>query len=142
MPPGSVDEDDLLAILYTSGTTGQPKGATLTHRQVIANLQNIIVRRRRGVDARRRRRPKRCVGCRSASLLVVPLFHVTGCLATMTLSYATGGKLVLMPVGRFDADRGDADRSSDEKITSIGGVPTIMWRISSRRTSRSTTCRR
>ena len=38
MPESPLDEDDLLAILYTSGTTGQPKGATLTHRQVIANL--------------------------------------------------------------------------------------------------------
>ncbi len=69
---------------YTSGTTGQPKGATLTHRQAIANLQNIIVL---GVAPAMRgtRRPKPRRSCRSASLLVVPLFHVTGCLSTMTL---------------------------------------------------------
>src|SRR5262249_8157558 len=55
-------------------------------------------------------------------------FHVTGCLATMMVNYATGGKLVLMPVGKFDPDV--AMRIiQDEKVTSIGGVPTIMWRI-------------
>jgi long-chain acyl-CoA synthetase len=61
-------------------------------------------------------------------LLVVPLFHVTGCLATMTLNYATGGKLVLMPAGRFDPDKALAVIER-EKVTSFGGVPTIMWRI-------------
>lgn len=44
MPETPIDEDDLMAICYTSGTTGQPKGATLTHRQVIANLQNSTLR--------------------------------------------------------------------------------------------------
>ena len=127
MPPSPIDEDDLLAILYTSGTTGQPKGATLTHRQAIANLQNIIVS---GVAQAMRGNPppEAEAGLRSASLLVVPLFHVTGCLATMTLGYATGAKLVLMPVGRFDPDVA-MQIIERERITSIGGVPTIMWRI-------------
>jgi long-chain acyl-CoA synthetase len=127
MPPGNASEDDLLAILYTSGTTGQPKGATLTHRQAIANLQNIVVggvaSSMRGAPA-----PETNAQVQSASLLIVPLFHVTGCLATMMLNYFLGAKLVLMPVGRFDADVA-MQIIQDEKITSFGGVPTIMWRI-------------
>jgi long-chain acyl-CoA synthetase len=127
MPESPIDEDDILAILYTSGTTGKPKGATVTHRQAIANVQNIIVM---GVAQAMRGTPppEAEAGLQSTSLLVVPLFHVTGCLSTMTLAYATGGKVVLMPVGRFDPDV--AMRTIErERVTSIGGVPTIMWRI-------------
>jgi len=127
MPTGPIDEDDILAILYTSGTTGQPKGATITHRQALANLQNIIVT---GVAAAMRGTPppEAEAGIRSASLLVVPLFHVTGCLATMILNYATGAKLVLMPVGRFEPETA-MQIIEKEQVTAIGGVPTIMWRI-------------
>ena len=64
----------------------------------------------------------------AASLLVVPLFHVTGCLSTMTVGYATGGKLVLMPPGRFEPVAA-MEVIERERVTSIGGVPTIMWRI-------------
>jgi long-chain acyl-CoA synthetase len=127
LPPGFVEEDDLLAILYTSGTTGQPKGATLTHRQAIANLQNIIVA---GVASSLRgdAPPEATSRIPNATLLIVPLFHVTGCLATMMLNYFLGAKLVLMPVGRFDPDEAMAIIER-ERITSFGGVPTIMWRI-------------
>jgi len=128
LPAGGVDEDDLFAILYTSGTTGRPKGATLTHRQALANLQNIfclgVANASRGGEAA----PELSSKAQSATLLVVPLFHVTGCLSTMMLGYASGAKLVLMPPGRFDPDAAMATIER-EKITSFGGVPTIMWRI-------------
>jgi long-chain acyl-CoA synthetase len=127
LPEIDVEEDDLLAILYTSGTTGRPKGATLTHRQAIANLQNIfcvgMATAGRGSSAAEKTR-----GLRPTTLLVVPLFHVTGCLSTMTLNYAQGAKLVLMPPGRFDPDLAMATIER-EQVTSFGGVPTIMWRI-------------
>jgi long-chain acyl-CoA synthetase len=128
LPDVDIDEDDLFAILYTSGTTGRPKGATLTHRQALANLQNIfclgVANASRGGEAA----PELSSEVQSATLLVVPLFHVTGCLSTMMLCYASGAKLVLMPPGRFDPDAAMATIER-ERVTSFGGVPTIMWRI-------------
>jgi long-chain acyl-CoA synthetase len=128
LPDAMVAEDDLFAIMYTSGTTGRPKGATLTHRQALANLQNIfclgVANSSRGGEAA----PELTSDVQSATLLVVPLFHVTGCLSTMMLSYASGAKVVLMPPGRFDPDAAMATIER-EKVTSFGGVPTIMWRI-------------
>ena len=53
---------------------------------------------------------------------------MTGCLSTMTLSYATGAKVVLMPPGRFDPDVA-MQLIEREQVTAIGGVPTVMWRI-------------
>jgi long-chain acyl-CoA synthetase len=128
-----VDEDDIAGIFYTSGTTGRPKGATVTHRQVIANLQNIMVlgmagamrASQEGGDAPPELTDK---GYQTAALLVVPLFHTTGCHATMVLNYAAGYKLVLMPPGQFDPDVA-MQAIEKEKISSVGGVPTILWRI-------------
>jgi long-chain acyl-CoA synthetase len=128
LPDVAVAEDDLLAILYTSGTTGRPKGATITHRQALANLQNIFCIGIANASRSGEAAPELSSDVQSATLLVVPLFHVTGCLATMTLCYASGAKLVLMPPGRFDPD--DAMATIErEQVTTFGGVPTIMWRI-------------
>jgi long-chain acyl-CoA synthetase len=125
LPDVGVDEDDILAILYTSGTTGKPKGATLTHRQALANLQNLACLN--AIATAAGRAAPRDEG-QAAALLVVPLFHVTGALATMVVGYAAGTKLVLMPPGKFDPEV--AMRTIErERVTSIGGVPTVMWRI-------------
>ncbi|MCZ7525154.1 MAG: AMP-binding protein [Acidimicrobiia bacterium] len=113
--------------MYTSGTTGQPKGATVTHRQVLANLANIFCAGL-AAAAREPSAPEPAGGGKQASLLVVPLFHVTGCFATMVTAHATGAKLVLMPPGRFDPDVAMATIER-ERVTTVGGVPTVMWRI-------------
>jgi long-chain acyl-CoA synthetase len=126
LPDVSVHEDDLLAILYTSGTTGRPKGATITHRQALANLQNMACMGAMAAAEGAAVGPR--PGVQTAYLLVVPLFHVTGALATMVAGYASGGKLVLMPPGKFDPDEAMAVIER-EQVTNIGGVPTVMWRI-------------
>ncbi len=126
LPDVPVHEDDLLAILYTSGTTGRPKGATITHRQALANLQNMACMGAIAASEGAAVGPKS--GVQTAYLLVVPLFHVTGALATTVPGYASGGKLVLMPPGKFDPDEAMAVIER-EQVTNIGGVPTVMWRI-------------
>ncbi|MBK5286893.1 MAG: acyl--CoA ligase [Acidimicrobiia bacterium] len=121
----TVEEDDILAILYTSGTTGKPKGATITHRQALANLMNLAL----GSQANAAMgKGEQRTEHQAAALLIVPLFHVTGTCSTMIVAYAGGSKLVLMPPGRFDADHAMATIER-EKVSSIGGVPTVMWRI-------------
>jgi long-chain acyl-CoA synthetase len=120
-----VAEDDILAILYTSGTTGKPKGATITHRQALANLMNLGLG---AAAAAATGKGEQRTEHQAAALLIVPLFHVTGTCSTMIVAYAAGSKLVLMPPGRFDADHAMATIER-EKVSSIGGVPTVMWRI-------------
>ena len=129
LPDVVVEEDDVSGIFYTSGTTGKPKGATVTHRQVIANLQNLmVVGMGQAMSGQGAPRELQTDAPQAGSLLVVPLFHTTGCHATMVVSYASGAKLVLMPPGRFEPEVA-LRLIQDERITSIGGVPTVMWRL-------------
>jgi len=128
LPAATVCEDDLLAILYTSGTTGKPKGATVTHRQALANLQNLALLNATAAAASAPEPQEAASNGQAATLLVVPLFHVTGALASMVTAYAAGAKLVLMPPGRFDPEEAMATIER-ERVTNIGGVPTVMWRI-------------
>jgi long-chain acyl-CoA synthetase len=125
-PDVDIDTDDDVTMFYTSGTTGQPKGAVGTHRNANANLMNLFF-----AGARNSLRFGGAAAgapgeMQNSSLLSVPLFHATGCLATMITNTAAGGKLVMMH--HFDAGKALALIES-ERLTSFGGVPTIAMQV-------------
>jgi acyl-CoA synthetase (AMP-forming)/AMP-acid ligase II len=122
-----VDPDAPAAILFTSGTTGRPKGATLTHRNLgsmAANLRYIqqlglvLASRRTGVpiDTLAKAMP------RPSALLVMPLFHVSG-LVNVFLALLTGGLLTLLR--RWDP--AEAVRLIEKnRVTSLSGPSMVV----------------
>jgi long-chain acyl-CoA synthetase len=110
--------DDTAVILYTSGTTGQSKGAELTHMNMVLNAiasrDMMMPLFNHGVDAR------------NASLVTLPLFHSTGQTCQMNAGIAWGQTLVLLP--RFDA-AAVLKTFEEEQITCWVGVPTMYWAL-------------
>jgi long-chain acyl-CoA synthetase len=118
--PGA-DENDPAVILFTSGTTGFPKGAVLSHRSVIANLHNLLMMGRNlPQDQSLDRPPETC-------LLAVPLFHISG-LQSMLMTALTGGRLVFRDEGRFDPTDVLA-LVEREQVSILGAVPTMLARL-------------
>lgn len=117
---GPLDEELPAIILFTSGTTGAPKAATLSHRSVIANQQNFLVATRRLPSEL----PADHEGAKT--LVTVPLFH-TGGIQSILAALLTGGKLILH-VGRFDA-AAILSLIETEKVQSWGAVPTMISRV-------------
>jgi long-chain acyl-CoA synthetase len=106
------DEDDTAVILYTSGTTGRPKGAELRHRNMRDNAS--LGREIWGIDPEQ---PERF-------LLVLPLFHSFGQTVVQNAGTATGSTIVMLP--RFEAAAA-LRLMQDEEITFFAGVPTMYW---------------
>ena len=127
LPSAALEPDDDATILYTSGTTGKPKGALGTHRNMLTNIFSSasaaarnFLRRGEPVPAPDPGLPQR------SSLLSVPFFHATGCFAVMGPSLYAGAKLVLMR--KWDPELA-MQLIEREKISSAGGVPTIAWQL-------------
>ncbi|MBE3200108.1 acyl--CoA ligase [Frankia sp. CH37] len=117
-----VEPDDLATIFYTSGSTANPKGVVGTHRNACANLMNMMF-----VGARTMQRdatPSATPAGPTVQMLSVPLFHATGCHATLVGTAAFGGTLVL--IRRWDAEVA-LDLMERERVTSFSGVPTMLW---------------
>jgi long-chain acyl-CoA synthetase len=105
-------ETDTAVILYTSGTTGQPKGAELSHANLVLNA--LTCNRLFGALATDHER----------HLITLPLFHSFGSTVQMNAGFAVASTLVLLP--RFAADQAVALLQT-EKITFFAGVPTMYW---------------
>ncbi len=124
MPEVAVDPDDDATILYTSGTTGFPKGAVSTHRAVVNGLMafwcsTTIQTARKGEDLL-----GASSGFAPCFILIVPLFHVTGCVPVMLSCFGMKFKLVMMH--RWNPDT--ALRLIEaERVTTFVGVPTQSW---------------
>ena len=123
LPEVEIAPDDDATIFYTSGTTGLPKGALGTHRNILTCLLASAYvsersARRRG-EAPEPATPK-------VMLLVIPLFHVTACHAALMGTLAVGGTLVFMH--RWDTVKA-LEIIEREKVNMTGGVPTIAWQL-------------
>jgi long-chain acyl-CoA synthetase len=126
-PGVAVGPEDPATIFYTSGTTGKPKGALGTHRNITTNIGSSGVAAARAFLRRGETPPEPSPNApQRVSLLVVPLFHVTGCNATLGPTIATGGKLVLMR--KWDAVEA-MKLIERERVGTTGGVPTIAWQL-------------
>jgi acyl-CoA synthetase (AMP-forming)/AMP-acid ligase II len=130
MPEASIDPDADACIFYTSGTTGRPKGAQLTHRGCVNNVMNVAfinsVQPRALYYAAGAEPPAPGTEEPARALLATPLFHVTAnnCVAQgITLQ---GGKLVQM----YKWDAAEALRLIEqEKVTAFSAVPMMTREI-------------
>ena len=127
VPDCEIASEDDATIFYTSGTTGKPKGALGTHRNILSNVMGLM-----SIGARAMMRrgemptPPDPDAPKTGMLLSVPLFHVTGCHAVLLGTTLQGNKLVIMH--KWDALRA-MELIQDEKLASFGGVPAMVWQV-------------
>jgi long-chain acyl-CoA synthetase len=125
LPEVEIDPEDDATILYTSGTTGFPKGAVSSHRSIAQALMGFASR---GTLEGIIKGPEE--GTRDPSsnepcfILIVPLFHVTGCIPVMLSCFAMQYRLVMMH--RWDPEKALA-LIERHKVTMFIGVPTQSW---------------
>jgi long-chain acyl-CoA synthetase len=130
-PDVTIDPEDDATIFYTSGTTGRPKGAVGTHRNMVTNLMSLFFLNTRGsmrfgTSVLEETGDDPSARVQPAMLLSVPLFHATGCHSIMVTNTAAGGKIVIMH--HWDPERA-LELIEREKIGTFGGVPAMVMQV-------------
>jgi long-chain acyl-CoA synthetase len=126
LPETDIDPEDDATIFYTSGTTGRPKGALGTQRNITTNPVSLAYAMvAAGVRAGGTVADVMAPAPRVA-LLSVPFFHATGCHSVLVANALNGGTLVLMH--RWNPERA-LQLIEREKVTMFGGVPTMAWQV-------------
>ena len=123
LPDVAIAPDDAATIFYTSGTTGKPKGALGSHRNLLTNGFSSAYSGAATVLRRGEPLPEPSI---RASLLVIPMFHVTACSASMIPTIQAGHKIVLLH--KWDTVKA-FEIIEREKINATGGVPFIAWQL-------------
>ncbi|MDP1630013.1 MAG: class I adenylate-forming enzyme family protein [Caulobacter sp.] len=127
LPDVDIQPDDDATIFYTSGTTGKPKGALATQRNVNSNILSALCAGARPYLRRGEAPPAPDPDApQKGSLLSVPFFHATGCFAVLNPTLFAGAKLAMMR--KWDAEQA-MQLIERERLTSAGGVPTIAWQL-------------
>ncbi|MCC2601978.1 class I adenylate-forming enzyme family protein [Sphingopyxis yananensis] len=122
-PTVDLASDDAATIFYTSGTTGRPKGALGSHRNLLTNILSGGFAAARG-SLRRGEAPP--ASTPKTVLLVIPMFHVTACSATLMGSLVAGNSIIFMRKWETVPAMEIIQR---EKVNVTGGVPTIAWQL-------------
>ena len=121
LPTEPIAEDDPCLLLFTSGTTGRPKGALVSHRTLVGfTMSSFFIGARRSMTEPPAGEP-------GATLAPFPLFHLSGSMGSTTAMLAGGGTAV-WPMGRFDPAK-IIQLSIDEGITAWSGATTHMFRL-------------
>ncbi len=120
-PEANATEEDICVLLYTSGSTGLPKGVMLTHLAIINALFSFYTLG----ELRKIVHNETLLDVENASVLInVPLFHVTGLITQFLLSMLAKRKLIIMY--KWEAKYA-LDLIKEHKVTNLSGVPTQSW---------------